>query len=147
METVKTYSTDKDVVMKYMRQDIFEMLLKRLEDYDLINDMSVSFIWKGLKVSKNTLTGNVTIYDTNAKEYTIMSNKFLLSLIHKELKENKELSEKRLLCEIKTIRNDIGDRVSLLERWRWLILGGSIVIGWVLSKNFTYIMNMMNTAS
>ena len=52
--------------------------------------MSVSFIWKGLKVSKNTLTGNVTIYDTNAKEYTIMSNKFLLSLIHKELKENKE---------------------------------------------------------
>lgn len=90
METVKTYSTDKDVVMKYMRQDIFEMLLKRLEDYDLINDMSVSFIWKGLKVSKNTLTGNVTIYDTNAKEYTIMSNKFLLSLIHKELKENKE---------------------------------------------------------
>ena len=63
---------------------------KRLEDYDLINDTSVSFIWKGLKVSKNTLTGNVTIYDTNAKEYTIMSNKFLLSLIHKELKENKE---------------------------------------------------------
>ena len=67
--------------------------------------------------------------------------------IQRELKSNIELSEKRLLCEIKTIRNDIGDRVSLLERWRWLILGGSIVIGWVLSKNFTYIMNMMNTAS
>ena len=68
-------------------------------------------------------------------------------VIFSKLKENIELSEKRLLCEIKTIRNDIGDRVSLLERWRWLILGGSIVIGWVLSKNFTYIMNMMNTAS
>ena len=67
--------------------------------------------------------------------------------IQRELKENIELSEKRLLCEIKTIRNDIGDRVSLLERWRWLILGGSIVIGWVLSTNFTYIMNMMNPAS
>ena len=59
--------------------------------------------------------------------------------IQRELKSNIELSEKRLLCEIKTIRNDIGDRVSLLEKWRWLILGGSIVIGWVLSKNFTYI--------
>jgi len=67
--------------------------------------------------------------------------------IQRELKSNIELSEKRLLCEIKTIRNDIGDRVSLLEKWRWLILGGSIVIGWVLSKNFTYIMNMMNSAS
>jgi|TARA_B100001059_G_scaffold26873_1_gene21585 DNA repair ATPase RecN len=67
--------------------------------------------------------------------------------IQRELKSNIELSEKRLLCEIKTIRNDIGDRVSLLEKWRWLILGGSIVIGWVLSKNFTYIMNMMSSAS
>tara|TARA_B100001093_G_scaffold508479_1_gene570779 strand:- start:809 stop:1246 length:438 start_codon:yes stop_codon:yes gene_type:complete len=67
--------------------------------------------------------------------------------IQRELKANIELSEKRLLCEIKTIRNDIGDRVSLLEKWRWLILGGSIVIGWVLSKNFTYIMNMMSSAS
>jgi len=67
--------------------------------------------------------------------------------IQRELKSNIELSEKRLLCEIKTIRNDIGDRVSLLEKWRWLILGGSIVVGWVLSKNFAYIMNMMNSAS
>lgn len=67
--------------------------------------------------------------------------------LHKELKSNIELSEKRLLCEIKTLKNTLGERVSLLEKWKWLILGGSIVVGWVLSSNFTYIVNMLNTAS
>ena len=33
------------------------------------------------------------------------------------LKEHMELTEKRIMNEIKSIRNDIGDRVSLLEKW------------------------------
>ena len=67
-----------------------------------------------------------------------------LDVVHKDL--NKEMSqvEKRLLIEIKSLKNDISGRVGVLEKWRWLILGGSIVIGWVLSKNFLYIMNMMS---
>ena len=64
--------------------------------------------------------------------------------IQKDLSDSIELSEKRLLCEIKTIRNDIGDRVSMLEKWKWLILGGSVVVGWILSKNFTYIVSMLS---
>ena len=67
--------------------------------------------------------------------------------IYKELKSDIELSEKRLLCELKSIRNDIGSRVGILEKWKWLIMGGSIVVGWVLSKNFIHIINMMNTTS
>ena len=63
--------------------------------------------------------------------------------IQKDLTASIELSEKRLLCEIKTIRNDIGDRVSMLEKWKWLILGGSVVVGWILSKNFMPIVHMM----
>ena len=67
-----------------------------------------------------------------------------LDSVYKDL--NKEISqvEKRLLIEIKSLKNDISGRVGVLEKWRWLILGGSIVIGWVLSKNFLYIMNMMS---
>ena len=56
------------------------------------------------------------------------------------------MSEKRLLIEIKSLKNDIGARVGVLERYKWLILGGAIVIGWVLSKNFIPIMHMMNGA-
>jgi len=67
-----------------------------------------------------------------------------LDVVYRDL--NKEISqvEKRLLIEIKSLKNDISGRVGVLEKWRWLILGGSIVIGWVLSKNFLHIMNMMS---
>ena len=66
--------------------------------------------------------------------------------VYRELKRDVEMSEKRLLIEIKSLKNDIGARVGVLERYKWLILGGAIVIGWVLSKNFIPIMHMMNGA-
>ena len=59
------------------------------------------------------------------------------------LKEHMELTEKRIMNEIKSIRNDIGDRVSLLEKWKWVILGGSIVIGFILARNFPLVIELM----
>ena len=53
--------------------------------------------------------------------------------IHRELTREIEQSEKRLLLEIKAIRVDIGSRVGMLEKYRWIILGGAIVIGWIVS--------------
>ena len=69
-----------------------------------------------------------------------------ISDVYRELKKDVEMSEKRLLIEIKSLKNDIGARVGVLERYKWLILGGAIVIGWVLSKNLIPIMHMMNGA-
>ena len=70
-----------------------------------------------------------------------------IDTVYRELKKDIEMTEKRLLCEIKALRNDIGSRVNMLEKWKWLIVGGSIVVVWVLSKNFIHIINMMNAAS
>ena len=64
--------------------------------------------------------------------------------IRRELTREIEQSEKRLLLEIKAIRNDIGARVGMLEKYRWIILGGAIVIGWIVSNNFEAIMKLMN---
>ena len=36
--------------------------------------------------------------------------------------------------EIKRLSDDINKRVGVLERWRWLIIGGSIVIGFMIHK-------------
>ena len=69
-----------------------------------------------------------------------------ISDVYRELKKDVEMSEKRLLIEIKSLKNDIGARVGVLERYKWLIIGGAIVIGWILSKNFIPIMHMMNGA-
>jgi iron-sulfur cluster repair protein YtfE (RIC family) len=67
--------------------------------------------------------------------------------VYRDLTRELDQVEKRLLIEIKSLKNDIGGRVGILERWKWLIMGGSIVVGWVLSKNFIHIINMMSTAS
>ena len=52
--------------------------------------------------------------------------------VYRELKKDVEMSEKRLLIEIKSLKNDIGARVGVLEKYRWIIIGGAIVIGWIL---------------
>ena len=49
--------------------------------------------------------------------------------IHRELTREIEQSEKRLLLEIKAIRVDIGSRVGMLEKYRWMIIGGAIIVG------------------
>src|SRR6056300_634899 len=67
-----------------------------------------------------------------------------ISDVYRELKKDIELIEKRLLIEIKSLKNDIGGRVGTLERYKWVIMGGAIVIGWILSKNLMPLLHMMN---
>ena len=64
--------------------------------------------------------------------------------VHASLKAEMATSEKRLLVEIKSLKLEIGNRVSTLEKYKWLILGGAIVVGWILSTNFKTIIEMMS---
>ena len=64
--------------------------------------------------------------------------------VHRELSKEIQHLEKRLLVEIKTIKLDFGARVGILEKYRWFIMGGAIVIGWILSTNFKTISEMMS---
>ena len=64
--------------------------------------------------------------------------------VHRDLTREIQQTEKRLLLEIKQLKLDIGGRVGILEKYKWLVLGGSIVVGWILSSNFTTIIAMMN---
>ena len=64
--------------------------------------------------------------------------------VHRELSAEIQKSEKRLLIEIKQLKLDIGGRIGILEKYRWLILGGAIVIGWVFSTNFKNIIELMS---
>tara|TARA_B100000780_G_scaffold114586_1_gene80278 strand:- start:197 stop:631 length:435 start_codon:yes stop_codon:yes gene_type:complete len=36
--------------------------------------------------------------------------------------------------EIQKIRDELSSRVGVLERWRWIIIGGSIIAGFVIQK-------------
>ena len=67
-----------------------------------------------------------------------------IDTVHRELSKEIQHLEKRLLVEIKTIKLDFGGRVSMLEKYRWIIMGGAIVIGWILATNFKTIIEMMS---
>ena len=64
--------------------------------------------------------------------------------VFRDLQREMDQVEKRLLIEIKSLRNDIGDRVGVLEKYRWIIIGGFIALGWVVSKNFMPFIKYMN---
>ena len=64
--------------------------------------------------------------------------------VHTELSKEIQQTEKRLLLEIKQLKLDINGRVGILEKYKWLVLGGSIVVGWILSTNFSTIISMVN---
>ena len=67
-----------------------------------------------------------------------------IDTVHRELTKEIQQVEKRLLLEIRQMKLDIGGRVGILERYKWLVLGGAIVIGWVFSTNFKTIIEMMS---
>lgn len=63
---------------------------------------------------------------------------------YRDLQREMDQVEKRLLNEIRSLRNDIGSRVGVLEKYRWIILGGFLAIGWIVSKNLMPIIKMMS---
>ena len=67
-----------------------------------------------------------------------------IDTVHRELTKEIQQVEKRLLIEMKQIKLDIGGRVGILERYKWLVIGGAIVVGWVFSTNFKTIIEMMS---
>ena len=64
--------------------------------------------------------------------------------VHRELSKELDQVEKRLLVEIKQLKLDIGGRVGILEKYKWLIVGGAIVVGWFFALNGHEILEMMN---
>ena len=47
----------------------------------------------------------------------------------RELREHQLVTEKRILNEMRMIRGELSNRVGILEKWRWIIIGGAIVVG------------------
>lgn len=67
-----------------------------------------------------------------------------INQVYDDLHKNITQVERRLLLEMKSLKHDIGGRVSMLEKWKWLIVGGSIVIGFILSRNLMPLIDMMS---
>ena len=60
----------------------------------------------------------------------------------RELRELQYQSENKLLNEIRMVRTQLSERVGVLEKWRWVIIGGSIIIGLMMSNPDSMLMKM-----
>ena len=67
-----------------------------------------------------------------------------INQVYDDLHKNINQVERRLLLEIKTLKHDMNSRVGMLEKWKWLIIGGSIDIGFILSRNLMPLIDMMS---
>ena len=52
----------------------------------------------------------------------------------RELREHQIISENKMLNELRNIRTQLDSRVAVLEKWRWIIVGGSIIVGLLISN-------------
>ena len=60
-----------------------------------------------------------------------------------QIKEQMDLVEKRIMNEILSMKNAIGSRVNVLEKWKYLIIKSLIVIGFILARNFPLVIEMI----
>tara|TARA_Y100000592_G_scaffold25669_1_gene40499 strand:- start:2286 stop:2699 length:414 start_codon:yes stop_codon:yes gene_type:complete len=52
----------------------------------------------------------------------------------KEATQHMSEMERRLQEEFSKLRGELSNRVGVLEKWKWVIIGGSIVAGFILQK-------------
>ena len=62
----------------------------------------------------------------------------------RELREEMIDCEKRILNEVRGVRGELSGRVGLLEKWRWLIIGGAIVLGLIFTDVKDNILDFFN---
>ena len=123
-----------------------KLLKKELEDQAKIHDRLDIAIEKLTDVS-NSIHRMLAVHEekiANAEEAQVRANtefttdiKELHSRVtsnYKELTEMMQLHHKEQALHIQQLQNDLNGRVGILEKWRWLIIGGAIVVGFALQK-------------
>ena len=84
-----------------------------------------------------TLESRRKEWDTDLKELHSR-----ISTQARDLRESQYQSENKLLNEIRAVRTQLSERVGVLEKWRWLIIGGSIIIGLLISNPESMLMQL-----
>ena len=52
----------------------------------------------------------------------------------KEIMSTATAQHRQQCDEVRRIREELSQRVGILEKWRWIIIGGSIIIGFIAQK-------------
>lgn len=99
---------------------------QRLDGLDKMSDQRTDEI---KELHSRITTGNREIMDKIGDMESRLDQK--LQAGAKAAKEQHETIQKEIQVDIKAI----ADRVDVLERWRWMIVGGAIVIGFIIGNS------------
>ena len=136
-------NTDLKVELTGLKKDIenTQNLNGRLDTaIEKLTDVSTS-IKQMLAVHEEKIARQEQIYEVIFDKLKERAGE--IDTVHRELSKEIQQVEKRLLIEMKQIKLDIGSRVGILEKYRWLIMGGAIVVGWFIALNGHEILEMM----
>tara|TARA_R110001592_G_scaffold281432_3_gene548953 strand:+ start:250 stop:609 length:360 start_codon:yes stop_codon:yes gene_type:complete len=92
-----------------------------------------------LKKDVHSISRLVDKLDVAIDKLTDVTNCLNRMIVQQELKiEQTEKDERHIYEKVKIIENKvipkISDRVDKLERWKWLVIGGAIALGFVAAK-------------
>ena len=64
-----------------------------------------------------------------------------ITTISREVADKVELTERRIMDEIKSLREDIAehnkkedDDLKAIKQWKWMVVGGVVVLAWLISN-------------
>jgi len=127
-----------------------EILKREVADMKLIHGRLDSAITKITDVS-NSINRMLAVHEEklgNQEEAILKQDADFVKdveIIHERIKNTKdELSNmmskqhEEQTTAINSIKKDLKDRVGVLERWRWILIGGAIVVGFALHKMMNF---------
>ena len=139
------------MAVTYIELDV-ELLKKEVSDMKEIHGRLDTAITKITDVS-NCINRMLAVHEekisqqeeVHIRQASEFSNdvKELHSIITTSTKEMTELMTKQHYeadAEMRRLRMDITERVGTLEKWKYLIIGGSIVVGFIASSYMRYFM-------
>lgn len=107
-----------------------------------------------LEVELSALKEKVSFFNIIYGKFDVTLGKMQEMIENRRYENNEEIkdvyvrletSEKKILEEMKCIRREMKEmhdihqlKISEIDRWRWILIGGALVIGWLLDRFFGF---------
>lgn len=140
VDNVKSVRLDVELLKKDMSTvtTLCEKMDKALDKFVDQQDKIVNQVYHDMENMKNTI--NSDIKEINSR----------ITSVNKDLSDKVELSERRIMDEIKSLRSELvgisnkeSEKLEKLTAWKWMIVGGLSLVGWLLSEPLWHFIELM----
>ena len=133
-----TIKTDLELLKKEV-QDMKKIHVKLDTAIEKLTDVS-NCVYRMLSVHEEKIARQEEDIVANEKEIkeNILDLHSRINTSYKELRNIISTHEKEEEKRFDELKDQISNRIGILEKWRWIIMGGSIVAGFILHKLITF---------